>query len=1247
MASNRVLDLLDSKSRALSRRHRFLRTAPCGGPPTFEHLEARRLLSVDFNGDGIVDLDDLNALTLVGDLVAGVAAPPAEAKFDLTGDSLVDTADLNRWLADAAAINGFGSPYLKGDANLDGVVDAADYITIKTHFGGATMAWGDGDFDGDGDVDHADLGLAIGGFRGAVVTPLPGDFNITGPSTAVADTTPTITWEASTSATSYDLTISTDPSGTNVVQSHSGIADTFFELTLPLGNGVYYTHVVANNDAGSTSAANHGLEFSISEATISTVYFAQTHVQKPGDPYFSLVSNRDALIKAHVVAPGSPAAPDVIATLTLGAQTLDLPLAGPATLPDSIPDGPGVVQHSFDDSFTAIIPAAWMHPDLDITVTADTASQSYNTLDIGAPTVVEMTMFDIEYFNDVTGDYPAGTLEEIEAKWPVADLVLTRVPDIVFPELVIPARGGAPAVRVASQAEYLEKTGLSFDGEQAAALAWNGALKRAGGRSGRIFLSYINIYGVPAGGQAGGFAGVGSGTGYGILHHELGHALSLPHWGDVTRYPYKGDMYGIAAPDIYNGTHAGPTWGFNLPTQTFIPPTVQPDNVSGHPAGTYKADPMQGGGTGFQEPEFLLNHFSDYSVWDAKDYLEGHVLVWNDDLNSYASWNQSDADYTNTVSNNGVQYPVVRDVDVITVMASIMGSDPDVNMVYPPIGPYEGNRIDLFDPRSASDRAEARQDYGSSQDFDVSLRIVQGGVEKIYMLPASYDSSLRTEAVNLPAADGEVTRAELLLTPDAQINGLPADPQVLYTWSPVRPDPAGFEAPPTAGSSSAITMRAITGVSTGDPVEYLFTETTGHLGATSSGWQSSPSYTDTGLQPDTQYTYKVTMRAGTYTGQASEAVSETTHSAGSAGTITYDGFASWDTNSDPGLYDASGSDKLVVVVSGEHHFPGNLSADVLNITYNGQDLNKAVEQSPDGSSHGQTTADIWYLDNPGSYAGSGTIDVSFTGNSWVVTAIGLSGTADGFGSTNNVSGASSVDLTTVGESSMVIASLGMGGLGNTATPLPGVTGNAPLTTVDALEIGRNYAGHCVGYAAVSSPSANTFSFDTTKTDVITIAAEFLAAPLMAAEAPAIDSAQQIGLQPDINSLAAAAAAESMEDLSTEHARSGGIGLESEVRYVGALLTTAVRENADDGAVGRYRCVDALAPTPVVDPGVEALLKDSRDPEKEAGRRDPRPRLALQRLGRRIWALGDRCTALANLWWGGLYNTDNGGPNECG
>ena len=207
--------------------------------------------------------------------------------------------------------------------------------------------------------------------------------------------------------------------------------------------------------------------------------------------------------------------------------------------------------------------------------------------------------------------------------------------------------------------------------------------------------------------------------------------------------------------------------------------------------------------------------------------------------------------------------------------------------------------------------------------------------------------------------------------------------------------------------------------------------------------------------------------------------------------ITYDGFASWDRNSDPGSFNASGSDKLVVVVSGEHNFGGNYTGNVTGITYNGQTLIKAVEESPSDPAtggHGQTTSDIWYLDNPGSFAGPGTIDVSFNGNNWVVTAIGLSGTEDGVGATAHVSGAASVNLATTAANSLVIANIGMGGQGNTADA--NVLPNAPLTKISGLKIGSNWASHTVGYAPIAAPGPQTFSFNTTKTDVVTIAAEF-------------------------------------------------------------------------------------------------------------------------------------------------------------
>ena len=852
--------------------------------------------------------------------------------------------------------------------------------------------------------------------------------------------------------------------------------------------------------------------------SIDAIYFAQTHVQKATDPYFGTVGGRDVFIKVHVTDPATPASPSVFATLSLAGQFLTVQLTGPATLPASIPDGLGVVQHSTANSFTGILPAAWVKTGLQVTVNAGSVVSTVTNMKVTAPTKVIMTMTDVQYFSDTNSDYPAGTFAELEAKWPVADLEIRRLRHVVFPELVIPPRTdvGTKAARIKSKAEYTVQTGLPFDGEQAAALAWNGALRRAAGRSGRWSLYYLNVYNAFAGGQAGGFSGVGSGTSIGILHHELGHAMSLPHWGDSAAYPYKGDMHGIQAPAIYNDTHAGPIWAFHLPTRAFIPPTVQAGNAGGKPVGTYKADPMQGGGEGWQEPAYLMNHFSDYSVNQMRNYINGHVVVWNPTLNggngSWAQWNQTAGDYSTTVSNNGVEYPTVRDTQVISIMASISGSDPGVTMVYPPIGPYTSGLIRLFDPTVAADRTAANSIFSPTTGSDLCVRVVQGGVTKTYMLAASWvtnqdpysSGSLVTEAINLPAADGAVTKIELLLTPDAEINGLPANPQVLSTWAPLTPEPAAFESVPKAYGSTAIAMKAAPGALAfgySGTVEYMFTETTGNPGATSSAWQTSRSYTDTGLQAGTAYSYSVSMRAGTLTTTTSAAASATTLAAATVKTVTVNSSQQFSIPADLegfqnvtglGTFDAGTADKLVVVVSTEDKNNGGVGY-VYDVRYNGILMTEAIQEHG-GSANG--TAAIFYLDNPGPI-GTGTIQVSAElPNGGIGAAYALSGTMDGVGVANSRTGnaANSVSLTTAGQNSVVIAVLENSGNPNSAgTP----TASAPLTPVSSGSWGTAWGSHASGYQIVATPTAITPTFSTFTGGSYSIniaAAEFPAQP---------------------------------------------------------------------------------------------------------------------------------------------------------
>ena len=231
------------------------------------------------------------------------------------------------------------------------------------------------------------------------------------------------------------------------------------------------------------------------------------------------------------------------------------------------------------------------------------------------------------------------------------------------------------------------------------------------------------------------------------------------------------------------------------------------------------------------------------------------------------------------------------------------------------------------------------------------------------------------------------------------------------------------------------------------------------------------------------------MRKRTWSILAVLAVAALAVPAGAA-VIEVDGYASL-SDATSFTYDASGSDKLVVAVAGEHHF-NNTSGNCNGITYNGQALTQAAERNPEAGNI--TAVDIWYLDTPSDYDGAGTIVVSFSGNNFVATAIGLSGTAAGFGATAVAGSADSVDITTTSPNSLVIATIGMGGAGNTAgAPFP--TPESPLVTIEAgIEDGGNYAGHTVAYANVAAAGTQTLSFDTTKTDVSVVAVEFTPEP---------------------------------------------------------------------------------------------------------------------------------------------------------
>ena len=130
-------------------------------------------LAGDFSGDRVfsaTDIDMLNAEIVVG------SDNPA---LDLTDDGVVDDADLLEWRSVAASRNGFNEPYLLGDSDLDGVVDAVDLNNLALNWRQNVATWSQGDFTADGVVDSADLNaLAVNWARSitiasAISAPVP------------------------------------------------------------------------------------------------------------------------------------------------------------------------------------------------------------------------------------------------------------------------------------------------------------------------------------------------------------------------------------------------------------------------------------------------------------------------------------------------------------------------------------------------------------------------------------------------------------------------------------------------------------------------------------------------------------------------------------------------------------------------------------------------------------------------------------------------------------------------------------------------------------------------------------------------------------------------------------------------------------------------------------------------------------------------------------------------------------------
>jgi hypothetical protein len=99
--------------------------------------------------------------------------------------------------------------------------------------------------------------------------------------------------------------------------------------------------------------------------------------------------------------------------------------------------------------------------------------------------------------------------------------------------------------------------------------------------------------------------------------------------------------------------------------------------------------------------------------------------------------------------------------------------------------------------------------------------------------------------------------------------------------TPPTPNPMSFATAPAPAGTTSVSMTASTATDPTTPINYFFHFVSGGTGGVDSGWQLGTAYTNTGLTPNTGYTYQVKARDG-----VTPTANETSYSTPAASTAT-------------------------------------------------------------------------------------------------------------------------------------------------------------------------------------------------------------------------------------------------------------------------------------------------------------------------------------------------------------------------
>jgi hypothetical protein len=477
-------------------------------------------------------------------------------------------------------------------------------------------------------------------------------------------------------------------------------------------------------------------------ATIGPVYLAQTHPMSPDWPFFFLVADRPAL--AEVIVTGGGDAPEVSITASIDGEVLEtLCLAGPEVLAELVETEP----HNREDRFTVTMPNRWMTEGLSLEITAGPSTIAYDAETLGllhAPELnMMLVMMDVLNYNHEEIDTasfnpPPEFLDNLGNAMPTAvNRLGVHAARIKLPTFVVGStmvEEGTPPLVLTQRLCNGEESSVTHDCDDttlvgdwdinAASLRVIDAIQRANGHWASHYY-YGHTGGLFPGGWGGGKTFVSADYQW-VTIHELGHAASLPHWGDNFlmeeqddgwyEYPWGGESF--------DGGGRGPTWTYLQHEDRFVS-TICQEEWNEDNFGLERSDAMQrthSCSEWWDEDSGPWDGFSDFSAYAMFRFMNGATTNqrgWvTDPLHGeieynlpaqggfpVMEWGVENPEYTrpdpDIVPQNWEQFdfltPQQRNVPVYTIYGSYHPGYPESNVMYEPLY-YVGDLPRVLDP---------------------------------------------------------------------------------------------------------------------------------------------------------------------------------------------------------------------------------------------------------------------------------------------------------------------------------------------------------------------------------------------------------------------------------------------------------------------------------------------------------------------------------------------------------------------